>query len=294
MTKKDSIPLPKHTESDVLESVLVLLVTATEHEILATQQYLQPLDGHESIYRFDQSGQQIKGVTYYIGKYGACPAAITNLTPDFQIHDTTSMMADQCFPNIYAIIIVGIACSIKRNVKILDILVSSAVINNKTPSDINDNLSKRDVISVSHRLIKVFTQQFQWPNDAIKKYLIDTGLRIPNVKTGVILSESYLDNLSSGRITLVRSLTNEVIGIEMNGTHLFISNQWNKANTIIVKAVSSNFGDVSNNEVYQPIAALLAADLVHERLSDPKVYEMFKGIVTCRCIYIYIYIYILK
>ena len=279
MTKKNSIPLPKPIESDILHSVIALLVTVSINELLATQNYLQPLDGHENIYRFDQSGQQVKGVTYYIGKYGACPAAVAHITPDFQVHDNTSMMADQCFPNIYAIINVGVACSTDRKVKILDILVSSTVINYVKPRDINENLSKKEVITVSSRLLKLFTQHFQWPNDAIKKHLNDTGLQIPNVRTGVILSGSYLYDNSSVRKKLVRNLKDEVIGIEMKGAHLFTSNKWNMANTIIVKAVS-DFGDVKSNEVYQHTAALLAADLVHECLSVPEAHEMFKGITT--------------
>ena len=279
MTKKDSIPLPKHIESDILHSVIALLVTVNVNELLATQNYMQPLDGHESIYRFDQSGLKVKGVTYFIGKYGTCPAAIANFTPDFQVHDNTSMMADQHFPNIYAIISVGVACSTNRKVNILDILVSSAVINYEKSKDINGNLSKKEVTTVSRRLFNLFTQHFQWPNDAVKKPLNDTGLQIPNVKTGVIVSGSCLDDNSSVRKTLVRNLTDEVIGIEMKGAHLFTSNQWNMANTIIIKAVS-DFGDVNSNEAYQPTAALLAANLVHECLSYPKTHEMFKGMTV--------------
>ena len=48
-------------------------------------------------------------------------------------------------------------------------------------------------------------------------------------------------------------------------------------NVIIVKAVC-NFKDGKDNEVYQPTAALLAADLVHVCLSDHQAFEELEGL----------------
>ena len=94
---QDDLPLPKDIEIEILQSVMVLLVTRNVNEKLATYSYLQPLDGHKNIYRFDQGGRQTKVVTYYIGKYGACPAAIRNIPSGYEMHNSTStvpMMAN--------------------------------------------------------------------------------------------------------------------------------------------------------------------------------------------------------
>ena len=141
-TKKDII-LPKDIETEVLQGVMVLLVTVNLDESLATCSYLQPLDGHDNIYRFFQGGQQ-SNVIYYIGKYGLCPAAIRDVPPYFELRGSTSSvptMAKQCFPYLSAIISVGVAYGIKGEVKLFDVLVSSEVVNynydetrDKTPS----------------------------------------------------------------------------------------------------------------------------------------------------------------
>ena len=276
-TTQDDVPLPKDIETEILQSVMVLLVTRNINENLATYSYLQPLDGHNNIYRFDQGGRQTEVVTYYIGKYGACPAAIRNIPSDYEMHNSTStvpMMANQCFPNLGGIISVGVTCGIKGVAKICDVLVSSQVVNYDTSRDKEEAYSPNgEAIIISSQLKKLFTQPIQWPNDAIKKRLSDNGEHIPDVKSGVILSWLHLVDDQ----TIQMSVTHEAIGIEMGGPDLFAVNQETTANTIIVKAVC-DFGDGKNVEKYQPTAALLAADLVHECLSNHVSHEALKGL----------------
>ena len=269
----------------MLQSVTVLLVNVN---ISYTYGCMEPLDGHKNIYLFNQEGQQTEPVTYYIGKYGACTAAVRKISPVCQANDNAStvvMMADQCFPNLDAIISVGVACGIKTKVQIYDVLVSSKVINYNYDMVTKRYLPRGEVITVSSSVIKLFTQPVQWPNDAVKKYLDANKQEIPNVKSGVILSGPYVDDLAINK--LVKNVGVETIGIEMHGANLFVKNQEATVNTIIVKAVC-DFGDGKNIEINQNTAALLAANLVYTGLSHPQAPEILKGLPTCSYLSMYL------
>ena len=260
---------------------MVLLVTVSENEDLATHYYLQPLDGHESIFKFTNSIKNSKQVAvYYIGKYGNCPAAIRNVPHDFVVHDndfTIPITANKSFPNLGGIINIGVISGIKKKVKLCDVLVSSKIINCTAQNDENrEYTAKGDAITVSPQLIKHFNQFIEWPNDTIKKHLSTNGLSLPNVISGLILSvPNHVDNLVK-KIAPVSSNFSEAIGIESEGAHRFGESQLTMENVIIVKAVS-DFGDGMNSENYHPTAALLAADLVHKHLCDSHALKMFEG-----------------
>ena len=274
--------LPKDIELEVLQNVSVLLVTinTTKPSFFKSVicKYLQPLDGHKNIYGFNQGGHQTELVTYYYtGKYGACTAAITYFSSGIEMHQITgtiTMMANQCFPNLGAIINIGIACGIKKKVQLCDVLVSSKVIN--YDKQIEEYMPKGKAITVSSQLLKLFTQPVQWPNHAMKTYLKDHRQRIPNVKSGVIFSGLYPVDDPAMTKTLVKNFTHEGIGIEMDGAYLFAENQQSTVNHIIIKGVC-DFGDGKNITAYQHTAALLSADLVHKCLSDPQAPVFFKG-----------------
>ena len=259
----------------MLQSVIVLLVSVNEFSI--AWKYLELLDGHKDIYRYKQSGQQTELVTYYIGKYGTCPTAIIKIPPVFKANNNLStivMMADQCFPNLHAIISVGVACGIKNKIQMCDVLVSSKVINYDYDTIMKSCLPKGEAVIVSSPVIKLFTQPVQWPCDTVKKYLKVNRRRIPYVKSGVILSGPYVvDNPLMNRS--LRNFADDATGIEMDGSNLF-ADQHISANTIIVKAVC-DFGDGKSIKVNQHTAALLATDLVHTGLSHPQAPEILKG-----------------
>ena len=273
--------IPKDIEIELLQSIMVLLVTRTINETLAMHKYLKPLDGHVDVYRFNQTGQQTKVVTYYIGKYGACPAAVRDVPPDFNVRESISsisMMADQCFPNLGGIVSVGVACGIKEKVKMFDVLVSSKVVNYDNVNDGDEEYSPNgEPITVSSQLNKLFTQSMEWPRDAIKKRLSDNGHHMPNVKSGIILSGPHLINHVAVKKLSFKNFAHEAIGIEMDGSLFLISSQQTTINGIIVKVVC-DFGDIKDNEMYQPTAAILAADLVHHCLSDPQASKVLKGL----------------
>ena len=269
--------LPKEIEIEVLQSVVVLLVKTYEASLI--YHYLQPLDGYVNVFKFNQFGQRTQLVTYYIGKCGACPGAIRFLPPGFTALDNASTvlkMADQCFPNLGAIISVGVACGIQSKVKLCDVLVSSKVINyGKATYEHHGYLPKHEAITMSSHLLKLFAQPVQWPNDKIKKNLTDNGLPMPNMKYGTILSgPNVVDDPTIRR--LIKNFTDEAIGIEMDGAHLFAENHPITTNTIIVKAVYK-FVYGNSFKMYESIASSLAVDLVQKSLSDPQVPEILKG-----------------
>ena len=261
------IPLPENTRDEVLQSVIVLLVSTNVNETLATRSYLQSLDDNEAIYVFDQGG---KPVIYYIGKYGACPAAITSVPHGFEVFIST--LANQCFPNLCAIVSVGVACGIERKVQMCNILLSSQVVNFDKVLD--NQITRQKPFSVSPWLKKLFSQPARWPDYAVREHLINSNIPTPNVMSGMILSgpTNCFDDPAVNSV--VANLSSEAIGIEMQRAYHFTKDT---VNAIVVKAVCS-FRNGMDNKVYQPTAALLAADLVHVCLSDHQASEKLKGL----------------
>ena len=270
------IPLPENIKDKVIQNVLVLLVSANVNESLATRCYLQPLDDHETIYSFNPVEKQ---AVYYIGKYGACPAAVRVVPYDFESHgnaETISIPTDLFFTNLSAIVSVGVACGIKGKVQLCDVLISSEVVN-------CDKVLNRDQIYLPRErqktlpwLRKLFLQPATWPEDRLRTYLANNDIPVPNVMSGVILTgvPYHADNPAIN--DFVRNFAGEAIGIEMQRAYFVTKTT---VNAIIVKAVCG-FGDEKDNEMHQPTAALLAADLVYKCLNDHKASEELKGSAT--------------
>ena len=263
----------------MLQNVVILLVTGNRNEYLATRSYLKPLDGHDNVYRFNQGERQTGIVIYYIGNYGVCPAAVRDVMSGFEVQEsdrTVSMMANQCFPNLNVIISVGVAYGIEGKVNMLDVLVSSKIINYENSKVEREGfLPRGEPILVSTYLKNIFTDLLQWPDSAIENRLKSNGISKPRIKSGVILSGPY-PNSGLKRILILNAP--EAIGIETEGVHLF-ANQHTTINVIVVKAVC-DFGDGSSSEVFQPTAALLAADIVNKGLSDSKALKFLTGLCS--------------
>ena len=267
---KKAIDLPEHIKDEVLNIIVVLLMTTDTNEILAMQGYLQNLDGHTNVYKEHINlGEQC--IIFYIGNYGICPAAIGVVPNNFEIHGSTSnltIMAYEIFPNLSTIVSVGITYSIQKQVKICDVLVSSKVVYYyKEYADHGETITQRKTIDVSNQLIKVFNQPYGWPNKSIQERLNYNHIVLPNVISGVILSGLYKSE----------DITSDVIGIDLEGANLFRGALQNMANVISIKAVCDlETGEYS--KTYQPTAALLAADLIYKCLSSSQAQKVFKGL----------------
>ena len=281
---EEEICLPKDIKEEVLKSITVLLVVVNKKEILATRHYLKPLDGHTRVYQYSQCVKhrnRTEYAVYQIGKYGACPAAIRTI-PRFSKKNgggsIVPMMAYSCFPNLGAIIGVGVACGVESKVQMCDVLVSQNIINYDEVR--SEKGARAEIISASGFLSELFQQAVRWPDITIKNRLQENGMEKPAIVPGKILSGPYL--IDENKRELIENFASEVIGIVMEGAYLFAAIQDTNAHTIIVKAVC-DFGDGSAQEKFHPTAALLAADCVNKILDNPQLPELLdqkKGIIN--------------
>ena len=266
----------------------MLLVVVNKKENFATRCYLKPLDGHTNVYQTTQRvrhGNCIEHAIYQIGKYGACPAAI-RIVPVFPKKNgggsIIPMMAYSYFPNLGAIIGVGVACGVKNKVKMCDVLVSQTIVN--YDKEKFEKGAGTEVLSASAFLSELFQQAVKWPDITIKNRLKENGMERPAIIPGKILSGPYLIDDTKNKKELIENFASDVIGIEMEGAYLFAAIQDTNAHTIIVKAVC-DFGDGSAQEKFHPTAALLAADCVNRFLDDPELPELLDkqtGIIHCQ------------
>ena len=92
---------------------------------------------------------------------------------------------------------------------------------------------------------------------------------IPEIKAGVILSGPYLiDNLLMNKL-FIQEFVHEAIGIKLERSYL-IKAMRQATKNIIAKAVC-DFGDGRKNKVYQPTAAIMAADFIFKKINDPNL-----------------------
>ena len=273
---KEATDIPENIKNEVLHSIEILLVTVNRNETLAVQHYLQKLNGRTGVYKFLKPiGLKSKCVTFYIGKYGICPAAIGVVPNDFEIQGSASnlsVMAYECFPNLSTIVSVGIVCGIQKKVKICDVLVSSKIVYHE-----NEKAEiKRKAIDIASQLIEVFNKPDGWPNKSIQRRLEYNQIQSPNVVSGLILSGLHgIDNPTIKS----ESFGPHVIGSEMEEVHLFKGVLHNMANIIIVRAVCKFEAGDDYESIYQPTAALLAADLVYECLCSSEARKLFTGML---------------
>ena len=278
---KEAIDLPESKKNEVLCSIEVLLMTVNINETLAIQRYLQKLNGYTNVYKFlkhiDLHGQTAKYVTFYIGKYGICPAAIGVVPDDLEVHSghhSLTVMAYDCFTNLSTILSIGFTCGIQKKVKMCDVLVSSKVVYyGKEKAD--SEKSEIKTIGISNQLIKIFNQPDGWPSKSIQQRLKWNQIMLPNVITGIILSGLHLNNDPAMKN---EDIAPNVIGTELEGAPLFGGALQTMANIIIVKAVCG-FEAGKYDETLQPTAALLAADLVYECLSSSQTQKLFTGLL---------------
>ena len=97
--------------------------------------YLEPLKGHNDIFTYHHRLDSLHSTNtaiYYLGQYRACTAAISKIDPGSALRTGVSFalnLAYHCFPNLGAIIGVGVACVVEGKSRMCDVLVSSKVVN---------------------------------------------------------------------------------------------------------------------------------------------------------------------
>ena len=243
----------------ILNQVLVLLLTMDKNENDAAFYYLEPLPGHSGVYKYMQCDTTELAI-YFIGQYGVCPVAIRQTEPDSA--DTAPALAKKCFKNLKAIIGMGAACGEKNKVEVYDVLVAKKVINcdptSKTPT--------------SGLLTSLFRQNIKWVDDDTKEFSDISELKIQH---GEILCgcKHIIDDKEK-----IRDAAPNAIGFDIKPANYFA-----KAENIpvhvhmtIVKGVYS-LKEGHEDKRLQPIAALLAANCVKKVFDDPLVPEMFRN-----------------
>lgn len=285
-----TISLLTEEELQLLDQVVLLLLTVNKNEDNAAFCYLEPLPGHTSIYKYMQridDGIQTQYAIYFIGKYGACPAAVRQIKPGAEIGGaiTAPNLAFRCFEKLNAIIGVGVACGVEKKVKMCDILVADKV-NNYDQARLQEGgtLNRGYAIPTSDFLSSLFRQRdIKWPSDDVKNRVDKGGIPKPKIKQGVILSGPYLIDNQKNKKDLIQNFAAEAIGIEMEAAYLFKAAQGVAVHMTIVKAVC-DFGDGKKSKHFQPTAALLAANCVKEYLDNPQVVKMLyrtPGMYVC-------------
>ena len=252
-------------------------------EFNATMSYLKPPKGHDSIYTYHHridNPHSTDTAIYYLGQYGACVAAVTKIDPGATLRTGVSFaltLAYHCFPTLCGIIGVGVACGVEGKTKLCDVLVSSKVVNyDKARVEDGGFTSRGEAIPASGYFHQIFSQT-NWPHtskEAFKKHL--SGMPLPQIHHGTILSGPYLIADAEFEDKLLKSFAPEAIGIEMEGGGLFAAAHETKIRCILVKSVS-DFGDGNKNKIFQPTAAILAADCVRHVLNDPQVPGMLSN-----------------
>ena len=265
----------------LLDQVLLLLLTANENEDKAALCYLEPLPGHTKIYEHMQQtnfGPKTLHAIYHIGKYGACPAAVRRISQGNKPGgaNIAPYLAFSCFKNLNAIIGLGVACGVEEKVNICDVLVADKVNNYDQARFGEEGIVNRGLaLPTSELLSSIFGQSIKWPSDDIINRLEDSGLSKPRIKAGTILSGPYLIDNSEVKKALIQNFAAEAIGLEMEAGYLSKAVQGTPVHMTIVKAVC-DFGDGKKNKHFQPTAALLAADCVKHYLDDQKVVRMLQ------------------
>ena len=269
--------LPDEKEDQVLNTVQVLLLTVNDNEFWATQSYMKPLKGENSIYIYYQSEidpHSRSTQIYYLGLYGECIAAIAKIDPGAEVRTGAASavkLAFKCFPHLGAIIAVGVACGVEGKSKMCDVLVSEKVIGyDKARKDKDGYIPRGESTQAGDFLRQIFTQT-RWPR---KSKNIESRFKqeIASLKLvpGIILSGPYLIDDKDYRDLLLKDFAKEAKGVEMEGCSLFAAAKGARVETIVIKAVC-DFGNGEKNKIYQPTAAMLAADCVMHVLDNSKV-----------------------
>ena len=275
--KKVISNLPE-AQINILDDVLLLLLTVNKNEDNAALCYLEPLPGHTDIYRYwqkDVAGEQRQFATYLIGSYGKCPAAVRKIKPGAEIGGATTAptLAFKCFKKLSAIIGMGVACGVEKKTNFFDVLIAEKVNNyDQARLEKGGPLSRGFALPTSDLLYQIFGQQIMWPAGEIKERLDKCNVK-PRIKQGIILSGPYLIDDKKTKKELIQNFASEAIGIEMEAAYLFRAAQQVRTHMTIVKAVC-DFGDGEKHKLFQPTAALLAANCVKTYFDNDATVKM--------------------
>ena len=238
--------------------VKVLVVTTNTDEHNAALSFLMP--------PLKNSMKLLKYRCYTVGQYGLFKVAVQVIF-DLQEPKNSARDANEAFKNLGAVIVLGVTCGVKKNVKRLDVLVSQTL----TLCEQLPNHTK--IWSDIMYLPSPYDEQFktilsEWPQNCSIQLSKEPSFQFGN----------FLCGYSEHTEEIIYNYPN-ANSIETNNSDLFYKQVLScNHNLMIVKAVCH----FSNNKErkYQPTAALLAANCLNHILNNDKMPEIFENWLT--------------
>ena len=261
-------PLNEHTDKNIIESILLLIMVVNSSEFLASMCYFGENEG-KTLY----SG----GNNYFVGKWGGIPAALVKQSD--QGVDLSKELTDssiKLFKNLKAIIALGVCATVGR---LGDVIVSSRIDACNLTKIAGDRFIDRGIRYPPGINIKMFLidRIDLWEYPCTKP-----GTEEYNAKamSKPMLSGAPLIASRDFRDRMIAHVSPEAMGIEMEGigviNGIIMAKKQDTIEFIIVKA-GCDYADESKNKEWQPVAAMAAADFVYKQLSRQFVIQWFMG-----------------
>ena len=254
-------PLVYHELSEeqlkIFDEVQAVIVVVNEKEFMATLHYLKPpkddSEGILEIHRSIKIGQADKPRIFFIGKFGQCIAAVTQV-PQGGGRDAIEHI--DCFKKLKLVAAVGVAAGFPENkVRMGDVLVSEKIIDCSHYKHDEKYIPRGFMFPGSNYMIQRLQKKMKWKFQCTK-----TGLNC-SVVCGDILSKNVLLNNKEERRKILSDFWEEAKGYEMEGFSLANGG----IDIIVIKGVC-DFAS-GKNKKWQPTAALAANDYLHFHLS---------------------------
>ena len=278
--------IQEHEAESYRKKTQILLVTANKFENDAVLSFLQPIEGDALLkYHYNwKLGFMKKQAMYIFGKFGVVNAAVHLMVKQGSAAaQGVVTIASACFGNnLNAIFAVGVACGVKGNSDLWDVLVSKSITcynmsRYGTTKDGEPDIQNRSTtnLDTDPLIIGRFNTPPHWPPEDISTSIVKRLATPPKKVMGQILSGDYLIDNRDLKKQLLKTFARDAIGIEMEAAGLYHEYAQHDCKIMIVKAVC-DFGDGLKDKSYQPTAALLAAECLHHYLKEEDMPEALR------------------
>ena len=242
----------------IFDEVQTVIVVVNENEFMATLHYLKPPKDYSEkilqIHRNVRIGQAVKRRILYIGKFGKCMVAVTQVK---QGHGRDAIEHTDCFKNLALVAAVGVTAGFPENkVKMGDILVSKRIIDCSHYKYNTKYVPRGPTFCGSDYMIQRLQKKMSWEFQCTKSGLV------PSIVCGDILSKRVLLNDKEERKKMLLYFGEDAKGYEMEAFDLVNGD----TDIIVVKSVCDFANKKTKN--WQPTAALAANDYLHYHLDQ--------------------------
>lgn len=261
----EDFPESQEIEENSCESIKkeidVVLLTATDIELLKVLQLLKPYPRKQNIQRVYS-----ESATYHLGKFGAYKTVVTRCRIGSINNNEATLAVEQVLRkwNPKAIIMVGIACGRDpTKQKIGDVLIASEIQPYESQRVGKETINRNIPKSSNKTLLDRFDCVHDWKSKSID------GMFCNPPEVGSILSGEKLIDNPEFKAELFEQFP-EAIGGEMEGAALCAASERVGTAWILVKSIS-DWGDGKKHNKHQPLAAGAAASFVHYVLSQKTI-----------------------